>query len=71
MNAQLTPTLPAADRILRVSEVAARVGMCRATIYRRIATSEFPAAISLGGRSVGWKLSDIEAWIASRQAVQS
>jgi prophage regulatory protein len=71
MNAQLSPATPAPDRILRVAAVAARVGLSRATIYRRVAAGEFPAPVSLGGNSVGWRESQIIAWLASRQAVHS
>lgn len=67
MNALIAPD----DRVLRLREVRRLCGLSTATIYRRIATGDFPAAVNLGGRSVGWRLSDINAWIASRQAVQS
>lgn len=52
------------DVILRLKAVTARVGMSRATIYRRIADGQFPAQVSLGGTSVGWRESDINLWIA-------
>jgi len=43
-----------------------RVGLSRATIYRRMLRSEFPASVPLGGHIVGWRESDINAWIAAR-----
>lgn len=61
------PTVPLMrDRILRLKDVKDRVGLSRATIYRRIKQTEFPASVSLGGSSIGWRESDINAWIASR-----
>jgi len=55
-----------ATRILRLPEVKARVGLCRASIYQRITEGSFPKQISLGIRAVGWLEHEIEAWIAER-----
>jgi len=41
-------------KILRLPSVKTCTGLSRSTIYLRIAKGEFPAAISLGGRAVGW-----------------
>lgn len=57
---------PAPDRILRLRTVTDRVGLSRATIYRRMLRGEFPASVPLGGSLVGWRESEINAWIASR-----
>jgi prophage regulatory protein len=54
------------DRILRMRAVRDRVGLSVATIYRRMNRHEFPASVPLGGTIVGWRESDINAWIASR-----
>lgn len=54
------------DSIVRMRQLKVRVGMSPATIYRRILLDDFPAQIPLGGKSVGWRESDISAWIASR-----
>lgn len=54
------------DRILRMPAVRDRVGLSTATIYRRINRGAFPASVPLGGTIVGWRESDINAWIASR-----
>jgi prophage regulatory protein len=62
MNAVPQP----ADRILRSAEVKRRVGLSLATIYRRMRGGEFPASVSLGGNIVGWRESEITAWIAAR-----
>lgn len=58
--------IPPVDRILRIKTVVDRVGLSRATIYRRMGKGEFPEQADLGGISVGWRESEINAWIASR-----
>lgn len=52
--------------ILRLPEVKQRTGLSRSTIYLRIANSEFPVPISLGGRSVGWLETSIDEWITAK-----
>lgn len=53
------------DRILRFAEVSARTGLKRTTIYARIKAGSFPAPVALGTHHVGWRESEIAAWIAS------
>ena len=55
-------------RILRLSEVQARTGLSRTTIYEWMAAGRFPRAIPLGTRCVGWIESEIEEWIRERIA---
>ena len=50
-------------RILRRDEVSKLTGLARATIYKKVADGSFPEPIRLGARSVGWRLSDIVAWL--------
>lgn len=51
------------------------MGYGRATIYRLMATGQFPRSYSLGARAVAWLESEIDAWIEARvkagQAVQN
>jgi prophage regulatory protein len=51
---------------LRMTQVKARTGLSRSTIYLRIKAGEFPAQVSLGLRAVGWLEIDIERWIATQ-----
>ncbi len=53
-------------RILRLPEVKHRTGLSKASIYRQIATGDMPPPIRLGPRAVGWRLADINTWLASR-----
>jgi len=41
------------SNILRISNVQARTGLPRTSIYRRIEDSGFPKPASLGGRAIG------------------
>lgn len=52
-------------KVLRLPEVCQVSGLSRATIYKKIAEGGFPPPLRLGARAVGWRLSDIDAWIAA------
>ena len=54
------------ERILRLTDVKARTGLSRSTIYLNISRNLFPKHINLGGRCVGWLESEIDAWILAR-----
>lgn len=56
-----------AERILRKPAVLERVPVSSATLYRWIARGRFPAPVKLGPNVVGWKESDVSAWIESRE----
>ena len=58
------------ERLLRLSDVEAKTGIKRSTIYRRIAAETFPAPLSLGPGTVRWRLSDVEAWIEGLTAAR-
>ena len=47
-------------KILRLNAVLARTGLSRATVYRYMKLNEFPQAIKLGLRSVGWAEHEVE-----------
>ena len=57
-------------RVLRLPEVMERTGLSRASIYRLIKADDFPVAIRLGSRAVGWRAEQIDEWIASRERVR-
>ncbi|PRG58081.1 AlpA family transcriptional regulator [Burkholderia multivorans] len=54
-----------AGDILRRRQVEMRTGLSRSTIYRRMQSGTFPPAVQLGGRLVGWRAADIEAFLAN------
>jgi prophage regulatory protein len=52
--------------ILRLPEVRRKTGLASSTIYLKIAQGDFPHAIRLGVRSVGWIESEIDGWINAK-----
>jgi prophage regulatory protein len=56
--------------ILRRKQVQDRTGLSRSTIYLRISQGNFPKAISLGARAVGWLDSEVDEWLV-KQLMQS
>ena len=52
-------------KIVRLDEVCALVGLARSTIYAKVSAGGFPPPIRLGSRSVGWRLADIDRWLAA------
>ena len=54
-----------ARRLLRRQEVESLTGLSRATLYSLMAEGRFPKPLRLGRRSVGWRLSDIDNWLAA------
>ena len=61
------PVLPPNERrILRLDEVEAKSGFKRAHIYNLMKKRQFPQALRLGVRAVGWGSIEIDQWIAER-----
>ena len=56
-----------ADTYLSDTQLAARYNVHRATPWRWAQMGKFPKPVSLTPGCTRWKLSDIEAWEASRQ----
>lgn len=57
---------PQSDRTIRESECRILTGLCRTTRYLMEKEGKFPARRQLGGRAVGWLLSEVTAWQHSR-----
>ena len=56
------------DRFIRLPEVLYTTGLSRSTVYEMMTRKQFPAQISLGGKTVAWLESEIESWMAGRIA---
>lgn len=54
------------QQVLRLPDVQAITKLSRTTLYRLTANGDFPKPIALGQRAVGWRLSDVNEWIAAR-----
>jgi prophage regulatory protein len=72
MTSAALPELPpgkveggSSDRLLRLRQVLDRVGLSKATVYRKISAGEFPRPVSVGRISVRWRESDVGGWIAA------
>lgn len=53
-------------KTIRLKRVVEITGLARSTIYKLISQREFPKAIPLVGRSVGWVESEVHDWIEKR-----
>lgn len=54
---------PLNERVIRMSEVEALVGMKKSVIYRMISEGTFPAPIQLTPTARAWRFSDVQRWI--------
>jgi len=61
---------PATRRLLRLPAVVSATGLSRTSIYRAMTAGDFPRAVPLGRRAVGWDAAEVEGWIASRLAAR-
>jgi len=57
---------PMNDRIMRITELETMLGISRSSIYAWIKGGTFPKQIKLSIRLVGWKASEIQAWIDAK-----
>lgn len=55
------------DRLITRREVEHLTGLSRSTIYERLRDGHFPASVSVGPRSVRWRLSEVRHWIETRR----
>ena len=60
---------PTYDRVVRETERKAITGICRSRWHELTRKGEVPGPIKLAGRSVGWRLSELQNWVASRPRV--
>jgi prophage regulatory protein len=62
------PAVPPAqpDKLIRIKTVCELTGLGKTSVY---SIPEFPKRVVLSRRAVGWKLSEVQAWIASRSTV--
>ncbi|VXD02906.1 DNA-binding protein [Enterobacterales bacterium 8AC] len=57
------------DRIVREAECRKMTGTCRTKRHLMEKEGKFPARRKLGGRAVGWMLSEIQEWLQSQPKV--
>lgn len=54
--------------IWRKRDVLAAIGMKSTWLHEAVKAGIFPKPIRIGSRAVGWRRSEIEAWLKSREA---
>ena len=54
------------NRVVRVSELTALLGISRSTLWRWERNGSLPAKVRYGPNTVGWPASLIEEWLESR-----
>ncbi|MEY5007664.1 MAG: hypothetical protein RL764_980 [Pseudomonadota bacterium] len=54
------------DKVLRRKEVEALCGIKCSTLYDWMKLGHFPRPVALGPKAVGWRESDVAAWLESR-----
>lgn len=60
------------DRLLPWAAVRAKCGnISRTTVWRAVRRKEFPASVRISPNRVGWRESDLDAWLANRPQVVS
>jgi prophage regulatory protein len=65
----MTTQAPTAHTLIKCHEIQADFTLSRATIYRWMKEGKFPKPTHLGTNMVRWKKSDIDNWLAEREAV--
>jgi prophage regulatory protein len=56
-----------AIEIWRKERVLSVIGLKNTALYALLKKDEFPRPIKLGARAVGWKSTDVEAWVEARE----
>jgi prophage regulatory protein len=56
---------PATGRLLRRREVALLTGLSRSSLYRLMATGDFPGPVHISSNAVAWPESEVHDWIAN------
>ena len=58
-----------AGEIIRRKELGRITGLSMTTLWRQEREGNFPARIRLTSYSIGWRRSEVEAWLATRPTV--
>lgn len=58
------------ERIIREAECRLLTGLCRTTRYLMEKDGKFPSRRKLGGRSVGWLLTEVNGWVCNQPKSQ-
>jgi predicted DNA-binding transcriptional regulator AlpA len=64
-----SPGRPPKDRLLGLPELRSLVPLSKSKLYDLISHSRFPRPVKVD-RSAFWRLSEVEAWMASLDAIE-
>jgi len=53
-------------QIARLPDVIEMTGLARSTILTLVKAGNFPRPLQLSPRAVGWRVADVEKWLADR-----
>ena len=59
------------ERMIRLPELLMRTGLSASSVYRSVRRGDLPRPVTLGPNAVGWRLSEVLAWLAARPAVSN
>ena len=57
------------DRFIRFPELRSITGFSRTTTWRKERESSFPSRCQISSGTVGWRLSEVMAWLENRERV--
>ena len=52
----------------RLPAVVKRTTISRSRLYALLKAGKFPKPLRLGARAIGWRVEEVDAWIAARPA---
>ena len=65
-NGRVQVTPAQTDKLIRIKAVCDMTGLGKTSVY---SIPDFPKRVVLSRRAVGWRLSEVQAWIESRSTV--
>lgn len=66
---QMSPSAPRNERdVVSRAELGRLTGLSSTTLWRMETDGRFPARVRLSHKRVGWRRSEVAAWLAERQA---
>lgn len=53
-------------QLYRIPELLRLLGLSRSTLFRMVKRGDFPRPLQIGLRAVGWRVDEVQQWIAER-----
>ena len=55
------------ERLVRFPELCEIIGLTRSAVYKSMERGDFPKPLKITNKTVAWRMSTIQEWIASRE----